>query len=360
MASKITGKISFTNERVAQNVEVRVFDKDSPGKGDDDLTIDPGLSDSHGIFTVQYDPGRYVDFANIPVLNLRRPSIRGDVSGSGLRLPNLMDIYSPYLQFSYTIDGQARTYTTQIALFQGHYLLPETAPIQFKPSQDGFRFFNWFSGFILPFSIPFINSKVDSHYGLCGGMSAAAYDFLLAGRKAPETEEVPKAGTIFQRYLFRRSIDSFAMGESILQFARWMALPDLGPNGTCALTLGEYQKIRDELDQQRLVPLGLIYDKGKSPQDIAQNVWNNHQVLAYGYAENADSSVDVRIYDPNEPKNDDVTLHAEKVQVGESAGEALYGLTTIEKGKKLTIPVDPPVYGFFRMPYQPVEPPASL
>ena len=38
----------------------------------------------------------------------------------------------------------------------------------------------------------------------------------------------------------------------------------------------------------------------------------------------------------------------------------LFGLATIEKGKKRTIPVDPPVYGFFRMPYQPIEPPASL
>ena len=62
-----------------------------------------------------------------------------------------------------------------------------------------------------------------------------------AGRLHAPTE-VPKTGTVFQRYLFRRAIDSFAMGESILQFARWMALPDLGPNGTYALTLDEYRK----------------------------------------------------------------------------------------------------------------------
>ena len=43
MASEITGKISYANGRVAQNVDVRVFDKDAPGKGDDDLTITPGL-----------------------------------------------------------------------------------------------------------------------------------------------------------------------------------------------------------------------------------------------------------------------------------------------------------------------------
>ncbi len=360
MAAEITGKISYANGRVAQNVDVRVFDKDAPGKGDDDLTITPGCSDSHGVFTVHYEPGRYMDFASIPFLGLRRPATDEARAGGGLRFPDLLDVYSPYLQFRYSLDGQEHNHTTQISLFQDHYLLPEPSPLAFIPSRDGFRFPNWFSGFMLPFSIPFVNSKVNSHYGLCGGMSAAASDFLLAGRPAPRSTEVPKTGTVFQRYLFRRAIDSFAMGESILQFARWMALPDLGPNGTFALTLDEYRKIRDLLDQQRLVPLGLVYDKGKGAQEIARDVWNNHQVLAYGYVENADGSIDVRIYDPNEPQNDDVTLHAEKVQVGEAAGEALFGLATIEKGKKRTIPVDPPVYGFFRMPYQPIEPPASL
>ncbi len=360
MASEITGKICYANELAAQNVEVRVFDKDAPGKGDDDLTIVPGNSDSQGIFTVQYDPGRYLDFASIPFLGLRRAATGEGASGQGPRFPDLLDIYSPYLQFRYAIDGQAHIYTTQIGLFQDHYHLPEMAPVQFVPSQDGFHFPNWFSGFMLPFSVPLIHLKVDSHYGLCGGMSAGAYDFLLANRQIPATEDVPNTGTVFQRYLFRRAIDSFAMGETVLQFARWMALPELGTNGTYALTMGEYQQICALLDQQRLVPLGLVYMKGKNPQEIARNVWNNHQVLAYGHVENPDGTIDVRIYDPNEPKNDDVTLHAEKVPVGESAGEPLYGLATIEKGKKRTVPVDPPVYGFFRIPYQPVEPPASL
>jgi hypothetical protein len=341
-------------------VEVRVFDKDSPGKGDDDLTITPGWSDSKGRFTVYYEPGRYMDFASIPFLGLGRQSTDEKQEGGGLRFPDLMDIYSPYVQFRYTQDGEERIHTAQLGLFQDQFSLPETAAIQFVPSRDGFSFPNWFSGFMLPFSIPFVSTKVNSHYGLCGGMSAAAYDFLLAGRQAPTTRDVPKTGTVFQRYLFRRAIDSFAMGESVLQFARWMALPDLGPNGTFALTLGEYQKIRGLLDQQRLVPLGLVYDKGKGMQEIARDVWNNHQVLAYGYAENADGSIDVRIYDPNEPQNDGVSLHAQKVLIGESGGEAQYGLATVEKGKRLTGTADQNVYGFFRMPYQPVEPPAAL
>lgn len=359
MASEISGKVRYANGRAAKNVEVRVFDKDTPGKGDDDLTITPGCTDSRGRFVVTYEPGRYIDFANIPFMGLRRPADRDDAS-AGLRFPDLLDIYAPYLQFQYSHEGQNRTHTAHISLFQDQFLLPETTPVEFIPTRDGFRFPNLFSGFMLPFSIPFVPPKVNSYYGLCGGMSAAAYDFLLAGRKTPETKEVPKTGSVFQRYLFRRAIDSFAMGESVLQFARWMALPDSGPNGTFALTLGEYQEIHDLLDQQRLTPLGLIYQKGEGAREIAQNIWNNHQVLAYGYQQNADGSMDVRIYDPNEPDNDDVILHAEKVQVGESEGKPLYGLSTVERGKRRAVLAEQMVYGFFRMPYQPVEPPERL
>ncbi len=359
MASELSGKVSYANGLAAPGVAVRVFDKDAPGNGDDDLTVTPGRTDQRGAFTVVYDPGRFQDFASIPLLGLHHPAASGETSG-GIRFPDLTDIYLPYLQFSYSYNGETCSHTTQLALFQDHYMLPEAAPVHFKPSQDSFRFLNNFTGFMLPFSVPLIPPSVPKPYGLCGGMSAAAYDFLLAGRRVPQVETPPANGTNLQRYLFRRAIDSFAMGESIVQFARWMALPDDGPNGTYTLTMNEYQQIRGLLDNQRLVPLGLIYHKGKNAQEIIQNIWNNHQVLAYGYTENTDGSIDVHIYDPNEPMNDNVALHATKVPEGQTSAGTLYGLSTIEKGKKVTGPADPPVYGFFRMPYQPVEPPLNL
>ncbi len=231
----------------------------------------------------------------------------------------------------------------------------------FAPSRHGFKFLNYFRGYMLPFNIPLLqSSQVPAVYGLCGGMAAAAADFFLAGRAVPRAAVAPQNGTVLQRYLFRRSLDMLAMGETVLQIARWMALPEDGPNGTYALTLNEFQKIRDLLDNGQPVPLCLLYQKGKTAQEITQNIWNNHHVLAYRYLESQDGSVLLSIYDPNEPGNDGVILIATRVQVGMEKDGPVYGFSTVEKGKRVTVPSDPPVYGFFRLPYKAVEPPEEL
>lgn len=353
MASKISGSVVFANGVVAPGVQVRVFDQDSPGKGDDDLTVEPGFSDASGKFTVIYDPGRYLDFANVPFFGLR--------SASGermLRIPDPLDILSPYIKFTWSADGQEYIHTAPLRLFQNRFQLPVPTRIDFTPSKHGFRFVNAFSGYMLPFSVPFLSdSKVKGPYGLCGGMSAAAIDFLLAGRDLPSCEEPPRRGTRLHRYLFQRAIDSFAMGESILRFARWMLLPDDGMNGTYRLTMLEWEKIRAALDNQHLVPLGQLRAKVNSFQEVSRDVWNNHQVLAYGYTEYPDGSVNIRIYDPNCPKNDDVIIHGERVQVGFKDGRPVFGLKCYEVDcwEKHRV-----LHGFFAMPYEPMEPPDKL
>jgi hypothetical protein len=146
MASVISGKITYSNGKVAQGIEVRVFDQDAPGKGDDDLTVAPGLSDAHGDFSVQFEPGRYQDFINLPFLGLSRPS--GVGQGRGLRIADPLDLLTPYLQFRYSLGGQQCQHTAPVVPFQSHYQLPEAAPIQFLPSRDGFQFVNLFKGII--------------------------------------------------------------------------------------------------------------------------------------------------------------------------------------------------------------------
>lgn len=350
MASDLSGKVTYANGLAASGVEVRVFDRDAPGKTDDDLTITPGLSDENGIFHVTYDPGRYMDFANLPFIGL------GSSAKNRLRLPDLLDIYSPYLQFRYVLDGQERIHTDTLELFEDRFQLPEPVPHHFRPSLHGFQFNNAFKGYMLPFSVPFLSdSKVSGPYGLCGGMSAAAVDFILSGRKIPSITEPPRRGTKFHRYLFRRAIDSFALGESILRFARWMLLPEEGLNGTQRLTLAEWEKLRADLDQQRLVPLGQLRAKASNLQEVSRRVWENHQVLAFGYRVNPDDSFAVHIYDPNCPADDNVFIHLEPVQVGEEDGAPVYGLTCYEsdcwQNRR-------PLHGFFSMPYEPVEPPS--
>lgn len=349
MASDLTGRITFANGKAASGVEVRVFDQDAPGKGDDDLTIIPGVSDAGGFFQVRYDPGRYKDFAGLPFVGL------GSSDRNWPHFLDLFDVYSPYLHFRYQLNGQERTHTVNLEPFENRFQLPETTPHCFLPSQHGFQFNNAFSGYMLPLSLPFLSDgKVPGIYGLCGGMSAGAADFLLFGRKIPAEHEPPRRGTKLHRYLFRRAIDSFAAGETILRFARWMLLPDEGLNGTWRLTLREWEKVRDALDNQRLVPLGQLRAKASNLQEVTRRVWDNHQVLAYGYTGQPDGSIDIHIYDPNCRAADDVIIHLERVQVGEEDGEPVYGLTCYERDcwerRRL-------LRGFFAIPYEPVEPP---
>jgi hypothetical protein len=349
MASVISGKVTYANGFAARDVSVRVFDKDAPGKTDDDLTLKPGLSDPNGQFSVEYDPGRYLDFANLPFIGLHRSG------GSGLRIPDPLDILSPYLLFTWSADGAVQTHSAPLELFHDQFQLPVAYPLEFLPSRNGFHFINSFSGYMLPFTVPFLSdSKVQGPYGLCGGMSAGAIDFLLAGREIVADKEPPKRGTKLHRYLFRRAMDSFAMGESILRFARWMLLPDDGMNGTCRLMLKEWEKIRDVLDQKRLVPIGQLRAKAANIQQVSRDVWNNHQVMAYGYRENPDGSFDIRIYDPNCPNADDVFIHIARIQVGEENGQPVFGLSCYESDcwEKHRV-----LHGFFAMPYEPAEPP---
>ena len=160
--------------------------------------------------------------------------------------------------------------------------------------------------------------KVASVYGLCGGMCAAAYDFILAGRYIPETGEVPHQGTHLQRYLFQRQMDSLGgLGEALVKVAQWTSLPDDTPVGTMRRSADEFSPLRQKLDEGNLVVLALIYARATSLKELAKLIFNNHQVLAYGYQQDAAGAITVQIYDPNLPAKDDVQILAEPVVVGE-------------------------------------------
>src|ERR671919_403397 len=130
----------------------------------------------------------------------------------------------------------------------------------FQPTVHGFNFRNSFSGYPLPFEIPYL-AQASASYGLCGGMSAAACDFYAAGRAIPATDTVPTKDTPLYDYLYQRQLAT--LGESgayILKFLAWMALPDDNVHGTRSLTYHEeFPAVRRELDQGRPVVIGLVY-----------------------------------------------------------------------------------------------------
>ena len=229
----------------------------------------------------------------------------------------------------------------------------------FRPSEHGFRFVNRFPGYYLPFSVAGLPKVFEAHgaYGLCGGMTAAAYDFVLADRPIPEQESVPRRGTPLHRYLLHRQHDSFGwLGSQIVRFVRWAGLPDAGPSGTWRRTFEAWEALRVRLDAGSLQPLGLVHISLRE----SLHIWENHQVLAHGYTLHEDGALDIHVYDPNRPLRDDVYLRCKPVSI---TSEQEPDVTQVE-GFRTTLRMGDqdqrPVRGFFSIPYVPVEPPAGL
>lgn len=359
MADYFSGKVLFANGLPAESVLVRIFDKDEPGKGDDDLTVEPGRSNSEGKFTVYYEPSRYLDYNTIQTQEPKNLPWDWTLVTRTRRIPDITDIYLPYLEFRYTFNGRRCVHTAMMVPFQSEFRLPEIPAFNFKPALHGFKFVNNFSGYPLPFSVPNLPqlSSVEKSYGLCGGMSSAVYDFLLAGRSIPDDITAPTQGSILHHYLYRRQVDTFgAFGEYIAKFAQWMVLPDDTILGTQKRTYDEFEEIRAKLDDGNAVVLGLVYVSGSDNFAI----WKNHQVLAYGYSEISATTIDINIYDPNYPENDDVVIRVERVPVGTTfvpgvppRKRTVLGFSCMQKMSNF----NKSIRGFFAMPYVPVEPP---
>ncbi|MGE5123128.1 MAG: hypothetical protein ACM3H7_01300 [Acidobacteriaceae bacterium] len=362
MKLEFSGTIQYANGKPVQDVTVRIFDRDAVGKQDDDLTVNPGVSDEKGRFRLTYEPLRYLDYHTLS--SPGTPEEPFATAPTDLRLPDLGDIYLPYLQFNYTFNGAPRQHRQPLKIFQKTFHLPESPPLDFLPSTHGFKFTNAFSGYFLPFSTPaFMGAgKVSSQYGLCGGMCAGAYDFALAGREIPKQGKVPRQGTRLQRYLFRRQMDSLGgIGQEVVKVAQWTCLPDDTLAGAQARTGQGFAATRQKLEDKNLVVLALIYDRAKDLFELPRVIFNNHQVLAYACSEDGEGGYRLQVYDPNLPGRDDVLIECQPVIVGEvsspSGPQPVMGLKSTQRvgGEFFRN-----VRGFFSMPYSPVKPPSGL
>jgi hypothetical protein len=363
MQITLSGSVYYANGNPMSGVTVRIFDRDAAGKEDDDLTVNQGISDHQGGFTITYEPQRYLDYYTYHLAGSSSETDASDGTQHDVVLPDLGDIYLPYLRFNYTYNQVEREYSASLGLFQTRFYLPVNPPVTFLPSLNGFKFPNSFSGYFLPYSTPaFLNRKVLSTYGLCGGMCAAAYDFLLADRPIPPTTNVPSQGSRLQRYLFQRQMDSLGgLGQAAVKVAQWTSLPDDTLVGTFRRTADEFAELRQKLDEGNLVVLALIYEHATSLKELRKVIFNNHQVLAYGCQVSDDGKVTINVYDPNLPGWDDVDISAEPVELGQdnSPGRPvpIMGLDSTQRvgGTQYRR-----VRGFFAMPYSPVTPPENL
>lgn len=232
-------------------------------------------------------------------------------------------------------------------------LVPGEAAVPgFLPSVHGLRFPNVFPpGPTLrlgPFD-PRILGFGDASAGLCGGMALTSRDLWAAGLAAPaDLLEPPANGTPRFRALVRRQVESLDWLRVPLRYLDLQALRPDPPAGLGALLhrepprvpaiLCEWPRIRALLEAGLPAVVGLIRVAGLSPWALT----HNHQVLAWAHSTTA-TSIEIRVYDPNHPGRDDVTL---EVAVLPGAGPARERLS-------LTQSTGEPLLGFFCQPYPP-------
>lgn len=202
----------------------------------------------------------------------------------------------------------------------------------FRPSRHGFRFGNRFDA---PLFGPALRAAgLPATWGLCGGMVRVAWAAFCEGQALPKQDAPPAPGHPLYRRLFRRQIATFGPPPhfpEVWRFLKWTRCSDAA---LARRTRPELEKARQHLAEGRPVPLGLVYVRSVA------RLWENHQVLAYAPAppEAGEGPGGLRIYDPNEPGRDDITLGPAE---GRSDGPAFQ---KCRAGKPVR-----PVRGFFVM-----------
>ena len=178
----------------------------------------------------------------------------------------------------------------------------------------------------------------DAKDGLCGGMVFTVRDLFEAGIAVPPDREPPANGSPRFKSIVRRQVQSLDWMRLPFRFWLRSALgASFGGDRARATYESEWPKVRREIDEGRLAMIGLVRVGGWNPFRLT----GNHQVMAYGYAEDG-RGVTLRIYDPNWPDRDDVTvmLHLDPAlrptHLEQSTGE--------------------PVLGWFLAPYAPSDP----
>ncbi len=163
----------------------------------------------------------------------------------------------------------------------------------------------------------------DASAGLCGGMSWFVRERFEAGLPIPSDAEAPANGSVLFRALVRRQVLSLDWLRTPFRF--WLA-GALGTERAGRRSRAvEWPRIRAEIDRGRPSMVGLVRHTGLNPLSMTQS----HQVLAYAY-EVAGDAVTLRIYDPNWPSRDDVTITlGQDGEIGQSTGEPLAGILSL-------------------------------
>jgi hypothetical protein len=196
----------------------------------------------------------------------------------------------------------------------------------FLPSTNGFHFANRFPpGPTLKLGVidPRWVGIGDAAAGLCGGMAWSTRERFAARRPIPPDTKAPANGSPLFRSLVRSQVQSLRWFLTSWQF--WWA-GVIGPDRTLASTRDHVLPgLEGAIDVGRLPLVGLVRHSGPSPWAMT----GSHQVLAYAYARDG-ATTTVRIYDPNWPDRDDVSITVDVAGIRQSTGEVLFGLLLLD------------------------------
>ena len=195
----------------------------------------------------------------------------------------------------------------------------------FLPSTHALRFPNRFPpgptvrvGFLDPRRLGF----GDAAHGLCGGMCVFVRRRFENGQTVPPEPTVPANGSELFRSLVREQLRSLRAGRVPVRFWRMAAA---APATRLARTRSrEWPRIQAAIDDGRLAIVGLIRVHARNPLRLT----GNHQVLAYGY-ELDGTAIRLRVYDPNWPGRDDVTVPMDRPGT-QSTGEPVLGVIALD------------------------------
>ena len=120
--------------------------------------------------------------------------------------------------------------------------------------------------------------------------------------------------------LVRRQVLSLDWLRVPLRFW-WMGADRPGAGGSPSSLTSSGRASAPSIDAGRLAMVGLVRHTGWNPLRLTQS----HQVLAYAYEVEGDA-VTLRLYDPNWPGRDDVSVTLDRDGARQSTGEALASL----------------------------------
>lgn len=195
----------------------------------------------------------------------------------------------------------------------------------FLPSTHGLHFANRFAPGPLLHLGPFSTNLfglADASGGLCGGMCWYVRERFSGGQPVPPDTQPPADGSTLFNALLNRQLRSLDWFRTPMAF--WWA-GAFGADRTAARARDhELPRIDQAVTNGRLAMVGLVRQQGLDPR----NLQRSHQVLAYG-TETQDGTTVIRIYDPNWPDRDDVTVSVGPATISQSTGEALFGVLSL-------------------------------